>query len=263
MKINKAFIILCIIFNGAILNSQTIKRISAYDNNYDDNSGIFGITDHAVYEYSWYYDEWLQLPNNGLSFDGDQAIINEISAFDANSHNPSGIYVISDTAVFVYNYYSELWYPLYNTGLCRIEGIVQLSDLSAHYDLEDDYERIYVKSCDHIYYYNWYLQNWSQLPNTGLSEKKIYKSTYLQLNVFPNPIINDYTINLNLPENYSGRLRIAIFNENGEFMKEFSEELNSVTNYKIDLSGDDFTPGLYFYEISGKGFTQAKRIIKL
>jgi len=263
MNIKIYLILICLILYGTIISSQTIKRISAYDNNYNDNSGIFGITDNGVYEYSWYYDEWLQLPNNGLSFDGDLAILNEISAFDANSHNPSGIYVISDTAVFVYNYYAELWYPLKNDGLCRDEGIVQLSDLSAHFDIDADYKRVYVKSCDHIYYYNWYLENWSQLPNTGLSEKETYCSAEKQISVFPNPITNDNKINIQLPENYTGSIRIAIYNENGIFVKEISEDLKSVSNFIVDPSGPDLAPGIYFYEISGEGFTRAKRIIKL
>jgi hypothetical protein len=243
--------------------SQTIKRISAYDNNYNNNSGIFGITDHGVYEYSWYFQQWLQLPDNGLTFNDEQAQLDEISAFNANSLNPSGVYVISDTAVFVYNYYAEQWYPLYNTGLCRIEGKVQLSDLSAHFDIDDDYKRIYVKSCDHVYYYNWYLQNWSQLPNTGLNEKQIFNSPEIDFSVFPNPVISNSSLNFTLPDNYSGELKIAIFNDKGVFIKEIVNDYYGGGSYQIDIFEHNLSPGLYFYEISGLGFTQAKKIIKL
>lgn len=258
----KYILILFLIVIGLVSNSQTIKRITAYDNNYDNSSGIFGITDHGVYEYSWYYEEWLQLPNNGLTFYEGQAKLDEISAFDASSINPSGVYVISDTAVFVYNYYSELWYPLYNAGLCRIEGKVQLSDLSAHYDVEDDYERIYVKSCENIYYYNWYMQNWSQLPNTGLNEKVI-ETTVLDFHIFPNPVINNSSIIFTLPKEYEGNLRIAIFNEQGVFINEIINDNYTGGIYKIVPTELNLAPGIYFYEISGNNFTQAKKFIKL
>ncbi|MDD3740618.1 MAG: T9SS type A sorting domain-containing protein [Bacteroidales bacterium] len=259
----KVILFICLQLVVIISISQTIKRISAYDNNYNNNSGIFGITDNGVYEYSWYYQQWLQLPNNGLTFYEDQAQLDEISAFDANSVNPSGVYVISDTAVFVYNYYAELWYPLYNTGLCRIEGIVQLSDLSAHLDIEDDYERIYVKSCDHIYYYNWYMQNWSQLPNTGLNEKETPQTTDFDFSVFPNPVHYNSAIILNLDNNYKGQIKIALFNEQGLFIKEIVNDYYTGGTFRIESSDLDIAPGIYFYEISGDNFTQAKKFIKL
>lgn len=246
------------------INAQTIKCVSAYDNNYDSSSGIFGITDHGVYEYSWYYEEWLQLPNTGLTFIEGEAKIDEISAFDANSVNPSGVYVISDTAVYVYNYYAELWYDLSNTGLCRIEGVVQMSDLSAHLDVEDDYENIFVVSCDHVYYYDWYQHLWHQLPNDGLSVKQnTLTEGNFENNIFPNPVDLNSIISFNLPDAYNGKLEIAIFDNNGKFIKEIVNDYVSGGTHEINISGEGLLPGIYFYEISGVNFSQAKKFIKL
>jgi hypothetical protein len=245
------------------LLSQPIKKVSAYDNNYDSSSGIIGITDNGVYEYSWYYDEWLQIPNTGLCFIDGQAKIDEVSAFDNNSLNPSGIYVISDTAVFVYNYYSELWYDLKNNGLERIDGKVQLSDLSAHYVIADDDVDVYVKSGDYIYYYEWYLQQWYQLSNSGISKINQTNINKFNSSIFPNPLQLGSTICYNLPSNHNASIRIAVFSEDGKFIKEICNEIQSEGEHKFELNKTDFPSGIYYYEISGVNFSHSKKFISI
>ena len=260
MKTFTLSIIGLLIFSLSI--AQSINKISTFDNNYNSNSGIIGITDSAIYEYSWYYDQWLEFPTTGLAIVDESPIINEVSAFDNNSHNPSGIYVISDTAVHVYNYYAEFWYALYNTGLERLEGVVQLSDLSAHLDLDTEDVDVFVKSGDHIYYYEWYTQQWYQLPNEGIATIGKVHSVDIEMSIFPNPVQLNSTISYNLPENYNAAVKIAIFSEDGKLVKEITENNQKGGNHEITLNVEDFASGIYFYEISGLNFSHVKKFIK-
>ena len=217
----KKIIITFIVFSFAsVVTGQNIAKISAFYNAYKESSGIIGINVNSVYQYSWYYDAWLEFPSNGLAFVGEKPKVDAVSAFDNSSLNPSGIYVISDTAVHVYNYYTEYWYALKNTGLERIGGIVQMTDLSAHYDAEYDDVDVYVKSGDHIYYYGWYTQQWYPLSNDGLSSKSENYSNNQNFEIFPNPVTAESKLNVLLPDNFSGDLRIAIFTPESKFVKE-------------------------------------------
>lgn len=248
----------------ALTFSQNLKRVAAYDNNYNSNSGIFGITDNSVYEYSWYYSAWLQLPVNGLPVVEGETKIDEISAFDNNSLNPSGVYVIADTAVFVYNYYAETWYHLNNAGLCRVGGVVQLSDLSAHLEVDSDYERIYVISCENVFYYNRYAQNWTSLSNDGIEASKTeLNAKEIETMVYPNPISINSVISFVLPDNYLGDLKITVFDESGKIMKELVNEYYTGGRHEVDLSGSDLKSGVYFYEILGNEYSKAKSFVKL
>ncbi|MBN2681257.1 MAG: hypothetical protein JXR58_02005, partial [Bacteroidales bacterium] len=167
----RKFLVSCLLAFTFLAHSQEVVLVAAYNNNYNGNSGIFGITNNAVYEYSWYYAAWLQLPVNGLPVVGGDVKIDLISTFDNNSLNPSGVYVFADSAVFVYNYYAELWYPLSNEGLCRVGGKAQVTSLSAHLDSESDYVYVYAVSCGSVYYYRWYYNDWLALSNDGIETK--------------------------------------------------------------------------------------------
>jgi hypothetical protein len=254
-------ILLC---TALITHSQNLKRVSAYDNNYNSNSGIFGISDNGVYEYSWYYDSWLALPTDGLPLVAGESKIDEISTFDNNSLNPSGIYIIADTAVFVYNYYAQYWYALHNTGLCRDGDIVQLSDLSAHLETDSDDVRVYVISCDNVYYYRWYFQDWVAISNNGISTKYEYiENQGLNPEIFPNPANLSSVIRFELNEQNSGNIRIAVFNLEGEFIKEIRNQKFEPGKHEISLKSEDLAPGTYFYEIKGDKFSLSKSLIKI
>lgn len=241
---------------------QSITNISTFYNAYNESSGIIGINENGVYQYSWYYDEWLEFPTTGLAIVSGKPKIDAVSAFDNSSLNPSGVYVISDTAVHVYNYYSEFWYALENTGLERVAGIVQLSDLSAHYDAEYDDVDVYVKSGEHIYYYGWYTQQWYPLSNDGLSSKA--ESLYINQNcdIFPNPITPQSKLNIVLPENFNGDLQIAIFTQESKFVKEIIVSNPGTGIIEINLDSENFTSGTYFCEIKGLNFSHVKKFIK-
>jgi hypothetical protein len=242
--------------------SQTVDKIAVIDNTYDNASGIFGMTDHSVYEYSWFYDQWMEFPTEGLNESEGSIIINEIAVCNNLSHNPSGIYVISDTSVHVYNYYSAFWYALYNNGLEREDGKVLLSDLSVRYDVEDDDLDVFVKSGEHVYYYEWYTQQWYQLPNEGITSKTTIHHEKIEMTMFPNPVSLNSTISYTLPDNYNGNIRIAIFSQDGKLVKEILQENQIGGKQTLELNVKDFSSGIYFYEISGVNFSHVKKFIK-
>ncbi len=259
----KIVFIFTLIFTTTLnLSTQTINKIAVFDNTEYSSSGIIGITENAIYEYSWYYDTWLSFPTNGLNEIEGNVIVNEVSACNNYSHNPSGIYVISDTSIHVYNYYAEYWYALYNTGLERIENIVQLSDLSVRYDIENEDEDIFVKSGDHIYYYEWYTQKWYPLTNEGITSKKHLCNKPIISSIYPNPVKSNSNIVINLPDYYNNYIDIAIFTEDNKFVKEIHIDNANGGENIIELNTSEFSQGIYFYEIKGVDFSHVKKFIK-
>ncbi len=245
------------------ISAQNIEKISVFDNTEYSSSGIIGITNSGVYEYSWYFDTWLSFPTEGLTLIDDQPVIKEVSTCNNLSHNPSGIYVISDTSVHVYNYYAEFWYALYNEGLEREDGIIQLSDLSVRYDVEDDYVDIYVRSGDHIYYYDRYFHLWYQLPNDGISTINSPNNEDNNVEIYPNPVSLNSNIVFTLPENYNNYISVAVFSQDGKIVKEFTFDNMTGGEHQIDLNTEEFTDGMYYFEIKGVNFSHVKKFIKL
>jgi hypothetical protein len=261
---NSFFILTLIICASLSVNAQYLKKIAAFDNNYNDNSGIIAISDTAVYEYSWYMQKWMLFPSEGLTKNDGVPIINDISTFDNDSWNPSGIYVISDTAVFVYNYYAAIWYPIVNNGLPRHEGEVQISSLSAHKESSNEMVRLHVVADTAVYRYDWYGQNWYPLSNQGLILNK-QNEGYLkhEFNNYPNPFDSNTKITYNLPDNYKGQIRIAVYDINGIFIKELNQSHNTGGNFEKELEFNDIPDGIYFYEISGNSFSHVRKMLKI
>ncbi|MBN2779286.1 MAG: T9SS type A sorting domain-containing protein [Bacteroidales bacterium] len=258
----KTILPILILFATACLSAQTIKKISTFDNTEYSSSGIIGITNNAIYEYSWYFDQWLSFPTSGLTHSGDQAIVRDVATCNNFSHNPSGIYVISDTSVHVYNYYAEYWYSLYNTGLERIDGIVQLSDLTVRYDTEYEEVDVYVVSGNHVYYYGWYTQQWYPIENTGITAIKKNEYQEIESSIYPNPVKLNSQINFTLPDHYSGDVSIAIFSEDSKLINEISLKGLKGGEHTYNLNSVDLSPGIFFYEIKGLNFSHVKKFIK-
>jgi len=253
--------ILIFVYACNFADSQTIKRIASYDNTTTSSSGIIGIGDTAVYEYSWYYHEWLPFTNDGLTRKFGLPVINEIACFNNETVNPSGIYVISDTAVFVYNYYAAAWLPLYNTGLCRNNGLVQISDISGYKETSSGDNYIFVISDTATFYYGWYSQQWYPLSNEGLSVKNNKPANLFELKNYPNPVKKYSTIEYLLPVDFNDKIQIALFDSNGNFIKEIINKNQQGGKHKINLDCENLSQGIYFYEIVSKDFKQAKRIV--
>jgi len=255
--------LLLVLLLNLTLHAQEIQRIACYDNTYSTSSGLLGITDTAVYEYSWYAESWLAFPSNGLARNSEAPIINEITACNNNSHNPSGIYVISDTAVHVYNYYAAYWYPLGNSGLQRISGVVQISDLSVRYDTENEYVDVFVKSGDQIYRYNRYTQSWYALSNTGLTKTEMNQKSEFDMQIFPNPVKNNAKLEINFPDSERKNIEIHLYNRLGKHIHTRKISSNGGGTESIDLNLDNLSPGTYFYEITGEGFSHVRQFVKI
>ncbi|MEA1873716.1 MAG: T9SS type A sorting domain-containing protein [Bacteroidota bacterium] len=255
--------LLLFLLSNVALHAQEIHHIATYDNTYSTSSGILGITDTAIYEYSWYSENWLAFPSNGLARDEEAPIINEIAACNNNSHNPSGIYVISDTAVHVYNYYAAYWYSLENNGLQRISGIVQLSNLNVRYDTEDDYVDVFVKSGNQVYRYNRYTQSWYSLPNTGLTKAETNTQSEFEMQIFPNPVKNNAKLELNIKKNNLKDIEIHLYNRLGKHISTTTVQHNESGTLSISLNLHDLSPGIYFYEVTGEGFSHVRQFVKI
>lgn len=258
-----SILILLFLISAVFLNAQTISKIAVYDNNSSTASGIIGVSDTTIFEYSWYYPAWLAFPNTGLVRKSGIPQIDEICSFDSGSGNPSGIYVISDTAVFVYNYYMAEWLPLKNTGLVRIQDTVQLADISACHEISSGTDRIFVISDTSVFRYDWYMQTWYPLTNAGLSSKSVEQANESDLtsSVFPNPVTSNSLITYTLPEKYSGNVRLALFGSDGKFVMELINEPQRGGKHEIKLNSYDMKSGVYYFEILGDDFSHVKKMI--
>ncbi len=243
--------------------SLYLKEVSAFDNNYDNSSGIIAISDTAVYQYSWYYETWLPFADSGLVKHEDIPVVTDVAAFDNDSHNPSGIYVISDTVVCVYNYYSGKWHSLNNEGLARIDGIVQLSSISAYKEADSEDVKLHAVSDTSVYRYSWYHQAWFRFPNSGVLTKLQGDDLSFQTGManYPNPFSARTTITYTLPEQYNSNVRIALFDQNGKFVREILNKKQAGGQHRIKLDACDLPAGVYYYEICGDGFSQAKKAV--
>ncbi|MDA3819612.1 MAG: T9SS type A sorting domain-containing protein [Candidatus Delongbacteria bacterium] len=243
--------------------SPYLKDISAFDNNYDNSSGIIAISDTAVFEYSWYYDRWLPFPDSGLvKYDGIP-VVTDLASFDNDSHNPSGIYIISDTVVCVYNYYSGKWHSLSNDGLAQIDGVVQLSSISAYKEADTGDVKLHVVSDTSVYRYEWYYEVWYRFPNDGLISKTTAGNSGKNPNmaVYPNPFSSHTNISYDLPAHYKGNISIALYDKQGRLVREVINTHQTGGYHQIKLDAYDLPAGMYYYEICGDDFSQAKKAI--
>ena len=73
----------------------------------------------------------------------------------------------------------------------------------------------------------------------------------------PNPVIESTIVSFNLSE--AGSIQFDLYKENGVLVKSFSNEYEAGIN-EIQLDNLN-EPGLYYYTISGQGFSLGKRMI--
>lgn len=261
-KIILIFFLLCFVWGRAF--SQYIKKIAVFNSNTISYSGIYGIADTAVYNYSNYYHEWLPLSNDGLVRINNIVQLSSIAVYNDGTGTTEGLYVISDTAVFYYQWYYQTWVPLSNTGLIRHQDTVQLSDISLFQYEAGSNDGVFVVSDTAVFQYSWYEHLWYPLSNAGLySTEKMMDKECLAVKDFPNPFRDEISILYTLPANYNNIVRIALFDAKGCFINELVNEKQEEGQHIINLKAAGIEPGIYFYEICGNGFWQAKRVIKI
>lgn len=220
-----------------------------FDGDTYNNTGVYGATDNKVYRYSYYFDEWFPLENNGLPIISGEVNIIDLAVADTGTSYTSGIYIIADTAVFNYNWYTQEWYPLSNEGLNRIGGVVKLSKISVFGKGSSTDHRIFCVSDTSVFVYEWYYPKWFAFYNTGLSvmrESQIQNTAFI--NAYPNPFNEKTNIELKLNKRYTGRVKIAIYDSKGVFVSYDNFEVieSEIIEYPLNK---DFKKGTYFCEI--------------
>ena len=229
--------------------SQNIKHIAMFEGETLNNTGVYSATENTVYRYSYYFDEWFPLYMNGLpNISGDVNII-DLAVADTGTSYTSGIYIIADTAVFNYNWYTQEWYPLSNEGLIRIGGVAQLSEISVFGKGSSTDQKIFCISDTSVFKYEWFYPKWFALYNTGLSVKtQNIPSSKTSISAYPNPFHDRTKIVLDFKNSYTGDVEIAVYDINGKLV--FSEKKKLFNSDKFEYSLNKiFESGTYFCEI--------------
>jgi len=244
--------------------AQNVKHIAAYDNNSSTTSGLYAIGDTALYRYSWYFQEWFPLHNNGLNKINDTVSISVLAVYNNESSNSSGLFVFSDTAVYNYNWITTVWYPLSNNGLPRINQKPDVKGLTVYGPAgSSSNSTLFALSDTAIFRYSWFYQAWTPLSNTGLITSFFIDNPTFDIDAtaYPNPFSEKLNVSINLPKNTSGKIELAVFNMQSQMVYSEKYTVEKGTPSLINLSLKELPAGMYFCEISdGKNFKQLKII---
>lgn len=257
-------IFLVIYFLVSLASAQNIKYIVAYENNSSTTSGLYAVGDTAIYRYSWYYQEWFPLSNNGLVKINDTVQVNAIAVYNNESSNSSGLFVFSDTAVYNYNWITMQWYPLSNNGLPRINQKPDVKMLAVYGPTgSSSNSTLFALTDTAVFRYSWSYQEWTSLSNAGIVNMKNEENTdsnYKTL-VYPNPFSSMLTFEVQIPETGSETIEVSVFDVHGRLIltEKFNVERNAMNLISLDFKNQK--TGLYFCELyDGKNFKQLKVI---
>ncbi len=244
--------------------AQQLQVIAAYDNQSSYTSGLYGLADTGVFRYSWYYQEWFPLENTGLTRINDTIRVSALAVYNNKINNSSGIFVFSDTAVFNYNWITTSWYALSNNGLPRMSGKPDVRMLTVYGDSgSSSNSTLFALTGTAVYRYSWFYQSWSPLPNTGLPlvANKSVNLGEPAVVAYPNPFRQSPDISVALPANYTGKVEMAVFNEQGVVVEHLVKQHKGDADFffKPDLS--HLPSGMYFFEIrAGSSFKTIKAV---
>ena len=257
-------ILLLILFTFGLTNinfGQDIKKVAAVKSTNSDGYKLYCISDTAVYKYDWNLEwYWWALENNGLTRNNGIVQLSDIAAYEEDD-GTSRIYVISDTAVYRYDWYAQQWWALENEGLNRESGIVQLSTISAIEDNDGDI-RVYAVSGNEIFQYEWYFETWYPLSNNGLSgiKERFYKKTG-KVEISPNPANESATIIYELPSGFLGKITIIFFNNSGKAVKIFLLDRKKEGKNIFNANCTNIPVGMYHIEITGHNVRDTGKLI--
>lgn len=241
---------------------QGIRKIAAYDSESSYTSGVYCINDTGVFRYSWYYQEWYNIPGNGLTRVNDSTRIGAIAVYNNKISNSSGLFVFSDTAVFNYNWYAQTWFPLSNTGLPRnSNNKPDVYDLTVYGDSgSSSNSDVFALTGNGVYRYIWFYQEWYPLENTGLTVAvKNDLNKDISATVFPNPSETVSYIELNLQKDYNGPVEFAFFSTEGKLVTKTQTEMHGrELKYEIPKL---FT-GYFYVEIHAGNAVKTVRFIR-
>ncbi|PKP21531.1 MAG: hypothetical protein CVU05_06565 [Bacteroidetes bacterium HGW-Bacteroidetes-21] len=94
--------------------------------------------------------------------------IQKMAAYDSESSYTSGLYCISDTSIYRYSWYYQEWYSLSSDGLTRENDTVRISQLAVYNNKISNSSGLFVFSDTVVLNYNWIVEHWYPLSNTGL-----------------------------------------------------------------------------------------------
>lgn len=259
----RILLLLFLLYSG-IAEAQNVRRIAAYDSESSYTSGLYAISDTAVYRYSWYYQEWFYLKSDGLTRVDDTVRVSAIAVYNNKISNSSGIFVFTDTVVRNYNWYAQYWFSLSNAGLPRnSDNKPDVYDLAVYGDSgSSSNSQLFALTHSGIYRYIWYYQQWYPLASTGLEvSNPMPEFGQLYAGVYPNPFFNDAVIDIELPEGYMGSVEYAFFSASGQLAyRETVETKGGKVRY--DLTSEWLLPGMYFCEIKAGILRQVVKIVK-
>lgn len=249
------------------LNAQiSINKIAAYDTESSFTSGVYAISSSEIFYYSWYYQQWLDMPRTGLVQSNGDYVLNNIAVYNNKWDNSSGIFVFSDTAIFNYNWFSQTWYPLYNTGLPRNEqNKIDVLEMTVYGDSGfSSNSELFVLARTGIYRYSWYDQQWFALPNAGLPNN-IQKMAAVNLEavITPNPTTDNALLQLQLPQSTINQtIEIVFIASNGSVAFTDRVKINS-KNFKYAIPLQHLSVGVYMCEIRIKDLFSTVKLIKI
>jgi photosystem II stability/assembly factor-like uncharacterized protein len=126
-----------------------------------------------------------------------------------------------------------------------------------------DIHSVGVDDQDYLYAGSWGMSMFKTTTSTITSvENNKFKPTsfYLEQN-YPNPFNNTTIIRYSIPK--EGIVTIRIYNILGEEVTTLVNEQKEAGNYQATFNSDQFTSGVYFYQIKAGEFTQTKKMILL
>jgi len=100
--------------------------------------------------------------------------------------------------------------------------------------------------------------------NTSVDTRKTEKKDFLITSSYPNPFNPSTTISFNIAE--SGNVKVTIYQNTGELVKELCNNYYKSGNNTINFSGDNYSSGVYFTVIeyfNKERNTSARNVIKL
>jgi hypothetical protein len=95
-------------------------------------------------------------------------------------------------------------------------------------------------------------------PASSLSRFAETFSKLVNLSVYPNPAISDFTVSW--PTSLSGESRVEVFNANGQLITERIPDKQTLNNHKIQFNCESWPSGMYIVHFKSQGTTGSAKI---
>jgi hypothetical protein len=76
---------------------------------------------------------------------------------------------------------------------------------------------------------------------------------------FPNPFNPNTIIDYSVPK--EGKISLEVFDVSGRMISTLVNEVKLAGNYKYDFNAGSLATGVYFYKLTGDGFTGTRKMI--